>query len=155
MQIKAEEISQIIEQQIQHYESRVEMSETGTVLSVGDQIARVYGVQNAMAMELLEFPGGIMGLVLNLEEDNVGVALLGEDTHIKEGDPVKRTGKIFSVPVGDAVTGRVIDPWEAPSTVLAPLKPRKPVTSKSRLRASSPASRSISPCTRGLRPSTP
>ncbi|MHC1791512.1 F0F1 ATP synthase subunit alpha [Desulfovibrio aerotolerans] len=125
MQIKAEEISQIIEQQIQHYESRVEMSETGTVLSVGDQIARVYGVQNAMAMELLEFPGGIMGLVLNLEEDNVGVALLGEDTHIKEGDPVKRTGKIFSVPVGDAVTGRVIDPLGSPIDGLGPIEAKE------------------------------
>ena len=122
MQIKAEEISQIIEQQIQNYESRVEMSETGTVLSVGDQIARVYGVQNAMSMELLEFPGGVMGLVLNLEEDNVGVALLGEDTHIKEGDPVKRTGKIFSVPVGDAVAGRVIDPLGNPIDGLGPIE---------------------------------
>ena len=76
MQIKAEEISKIIEDQIKNYEQRVEMSETGTVLYVGDGIARVYGVQNAMAMELLEFPGGVMGMVLNLEEDNVGVALL-------------------------------------------------------------------------------
>ncbi|NDY58007.1 F0F1 ATP synthase subunit alpha [Desulfovibrio sulfodismutans] len=122
MQIKAEEISQIIEKQIQNYESRVEMSETGTVLSVGDQIARVYGVQNAMAMELLEFPGGVMGLVLNLEEDNVGVALLGEDTHIKEGDQVKRTGKIFSVPVGQAVAGRVIDPLGNPIDGLGPIE---------------------------------
>jgi len=121
MQIKAEEISKIIEQQIQNYESRVEMSETGTVLSVGDGIARVYGCQNAMSMELLEFPGGIMGLVLNLEEDNVGVALLGEDTHIKEGDPVKRTGKIFSVPVGEAVSGRVIDPLGNPIDGLGPI----------------------------------
>ena len=121
MQIKAEEISQIIEQQIQNYESRVEMSETGTVLSVGDQIARVYGVQNAMSMELLEFPGGVMGLVLNLEEDNVGVALLGEDTHIKEGDPVKRTGKIFSVPVGDSVMGRVLNPLGEPIDGLGPI----------------------------------
>jgi len=125
MQIKAEEISQIIEQQIQNYESRVEMSETGTVLSVGDQIARVYGVQNAMSMELLEFPGGVMGLVLNLEEDNVGVALLGEDTHIKEGDPVKRTGKIFSVPVGEAVTGRVIDPLGNPIDGLGPIEAKE------------------------------
>ncbi len=125
MQIKAEEISQIIEQQIQNYESRVEMSETGTVLSVGDQIARVYGVQNAMAMELLEFPGGVKGLVLNLEEDNVGVALLGEDTHIKEGDPVKRTGKIFSVPVGDAVAGRVIDPLGNPIDGLGPIEAKE------------------------------
>jgi F-type H+-transporting ATPase subunit alpha len=88
---------------------------------VGDGIARVYGCQSAMSMELLEFPGGIMGLVLNLEEDNVGVALLGEDTHIKEGDPVKRTGKIFSVPVGDAVAGRVIDPLGNPIDGLGPI----------------------------------
>ena len=77
MQIKADEISKIIEDEIQNYDQRVEMSETGTVLYVGDGIARVYGVENAMAMELLEFPGGVMGMVLNLEEDNVGVALLG------------------------------------------------------------------------------
>ncbi len=114
MQIKTEEISKIIESQIQNYEQRVEMSETGTVLYVGDGIARVYGVRNAMAMELLEFPGGLMGMVLNLEEDNVGVALLGPDTDIKEGDPVKRTGNIFSVPVGDAVMGRVLNPLGQP-----------------------------------------
>jgi len=110
MQIKAEEISKIIEDSIQNYESKVEMSETGTVLYVGDGIARVHGVENVMAMELLEFPGGLMGMALNLEEDNVGVALLGDDTGIKEGDPVKRTGQIFSVPVGETVVGRVINP---------------------------------------------
>ncbi len=125
MQIKAEEISQIIEDQIQNYEQRVEMSETGTVLYVGDGIARVYGVQNAMAMELLEFPGGLMGMVLNLEEDNVGVALLGEDTEIREGDPVKRTGTIFSVPVGDAVTGRVINPLGEPIDGLGPIEAKE------------------------------
>ena len=121
MQIKVEEISKIIESQIQNYAQRVEMSETGTVLYVGDGIARVHGVNNAMAMELLEFPGGLMGMVLNLEEDNVGVALLGDDTDIKEGDPVKRTGKIFSVPVGDAVMGRVLNPLGQPIDGLGPL----------------------------------
>src|SRR5664280_1351132 len=110
MEIRAEEISQIIRSQIRDYEKKVEVAETGTVLSVGDGIARVYGVEKCMAMELLEFPGGIFGLALNLEEDNVGVAILGEDTHIKEGDIVKRTGRIAQVPVGDAVLGRVIDP---------------------------------------------
>ncbi|MFW5836496.1 MAG: F0F1 ATP synthase subunit alpha, partial [Desulfovibrionaceae bacterium] len=114
MQIKAEEISKIIQDQIENYESRVEMSETGTVIYIGDGIARVYGVENAMAMELLEFPGGLMGMVLNLEEDNVGVALLGEYEHIREGDEVKRTGTVFSVPVGDAVMGRVINPLGQP-----------------------------------------
>lgn len=122
MQIKAEEISKIIEDQIQNYEQRVEMSETGTVLYVGDGIARVHGVENAMSMELLEFPGGVMGMVLNLEEDNVGVALLGSDVGIKEGDPVKRTGKIFSVPVGDKVMGRVLNPLGQPIDGLGPIE---------------------------------
>ncbi|MDR3363114.1 MAG: F0F1 ATP synthase subunit alpha [Desulfovibrio sp.] len=122
MQIKAEEISKIIEAQIKNYEQRVEMSETGTVLYIGDGIARVYGVQNAMSMELLEFSGGVMGMVLNLEEDNVGVALLGSDVGIKEGDPVKRTGKIFSVPVGDKVMGRVLNPLGEPIDGLGPVE---------------------------------
>ena len=121
MQIKAEEISKIIEKQIENYSQRAEMSETGTVLYVGDGIARVNGVTGAMAMELLEFPGGVMGMVLNLEEDNVGVALLGEDTGIKEGDTVKRTKQIFSVPVGDAVMGRVLNPLGQPIDGLGPL----------------------------------
>ena len=121
MQIKAEEISKIIQDQIENYESRVEMSETGTVIYLGDGIARVYGVKNAMAMELLEFPGGLMGMVLNLEEDNVGVALLGESHHVKEGDPVKRTGKIFSVPVGPAVAGRVVNPLGQPIDGMGPI----------------------------------
>ncbi|MCJ7832793.1 MAG: hypothetical protein MUQ20_00210, partial [Deltaproteobacteria bacterium] len=99
MEIRAEEISQVIRQQIQDFDKKVELSETGTVLSVGDGIARVYGVEKTMAMELLEFPGGIYGIALNLEEDNVGCAILGEDFHIKEGDVVKRTvnrgGKII------------------------------------------------------------
>ena len=122
MQIKADEISKIIEDQIQNYEQRVEMSETGTVLYVGDGIARVHGVENAMSMELLEFPGGVMGMVLNLEEDNVGVALLGSDVGIKEGDPVKRTGRIFSVPVGEKVMGRVLNPLGEPIDGLGPVE---------------------------------
>lgn len=122
MHINAGEISKIIKEQIQNYEQRVDVTETGTVLSVGDGIARVYGVQNAMSMELLEFPGGLLGMVLNLEEDNVGVALLGEDTGIKEGDPVKRTGRIFSVPIGDAVMGRVLNPLGMPVDGLGPVE---------------------------------
>ncbi|RLC28862.1 MAG: F0F1 ATP synthase subunit alpha [Deltaproteobacteria bacterium] len=109
MEIKAEEISQVIRDQIKDYEKKVEVSETGTVLSVGDGIARVYGIEKAMAMEMVEFPGGVTGLCLNLEEDNVGVAIMGEDTKIREGDTVKRTGRIAQVPVGEAVLGRVID----------------------------------------------
>ncbi len=121
MHIKAEEIGKIIEEQIRNYDQNVEMSEVGTVVYVGDGIARVYGVRNAMSMELLEFPGGLMGMVLNLEEDNVGVALLGDDTGIKEGDPVKRTGRIFSVPVGSAVAGRVLNPLGQPLDGLGPV----------------------------------
>ncbi len=109
MQIKAEEISQIIKDQIGEYETSIDLNETGTVISVGDGIARIYGVQNCMAMELLEFPGGIMGLALNLEEDNVGCAVLGNVQGIKEGDIVKRTGKIAEVPVGPEMEGRVVD----------------------------------------------
>ena len=108
MELKAEEISQIIKEQIKDYDKQVELSETGIVLSVGDGIARIYGLEKAMAMELVEFTGNILGLVLNLEEDNVGVAIMGDDTHIKEGDIVKRTGKIAQVPVGEAVLGRVL-----------------------------------------------
>jgi F-type H+-transporting ATPase subunit alpha len=108
MELRAEEISQIIKEQITDYDKKVELSETGVVLSVGDGIARVYGLEKAMALELVEFPGGILGLVLNLEEDNVGIAIMGEDTGIKEGDMVKRTGKIAQVPVGEPVLGRVV-----------------------------------------------
>ena len=123
--IKAEEISKIISKQIKEYEKKLDVSETGTVLSVGDGIARVYGVENAMAMELLEFPGGILGMVLNLEADNVGVAILGADTHIKEGDIVKRTGRIAQVPVGDALLGRVIDAVGAPIDGKGPIETKE------------------------------
>jgi F-type H+/Na+-transporting ATPase subunit alpha len=114
MELKAEEISQIIKEQITDYDKKVELSETGVVLSVGDGIARIYGLEKAMSMELVEFSGGVLGLVLNLEEDNVGVAIMGEDTQIKEGDIVKRTGRIAQVPVGEAVLGRVVDATGAP-----------------------------------------
>jgi len=120
--IRAEEITQVISKQIKDYEKKLDVSETGTVLSVGDGIARVYGVENAMAMELLEFTGGILGMVLNLERDNVGVAILGEDIHIKEGDVVKRTGKIAQIPVGEAVLGRVIDATGAPLDGKGPIE---------------------------------
>ena len=109
MQIKAEEISEIIKRQLAEFEKEIEVKEVGTVLMVGDGIAKVYGLENAMASELLEFPGGVYGIALNLEEDNVGVVLLGEDRNIKEGDIVKRTGRIVEVPVGDAIVGRVVN----------------------------------------------
>jgi len=109
MEIKAEEITQVIKEQIGKYEKEVDIREVGRVLSVGDGIARIYGLQNVMANELIEFPHGIIGMVLNLEEDNVGAAILGEDVHIKEGDLVKRTNRITQVPVGEALIGRVVD----------------------------------------------
>ena len=107
--IKAEEISQLIKTQIKGFEKEFDIDQVGTVISVGDGIARVYGLEKAMAGELLEFPGGIQAIVLNLEEDNVGAAIFGEDYHIKEGDTVKRTGRIVEVPVGEALVGRVVD----------------------------------------------
>ncbi len=110
MDIRADEISQILKAQIKNYDAKVEVAETGTILSVGDGIARIHGLQNAMMGELLEFPGGLRGLVLNLEEDNVGAAIFGDDRGIREGDTVKRTGEIFSVPVGPHLMGRVVDP---------------------------------------------
>jgi F-type H+-transporting ATPase subunit alpha len=122
MEIRAEEISDIIKGQIQDYDKKVDISETGTILSVGDGIARVYGVEKAMSMELLEFPHGIMGLVLNLEEDNVGVAIMGEDIELQEGDICKRTGKIAEVPVGDAILGRVVDSLGAPLDGKGPIE---------------------------------
>ncbi|MGE5370507.1 MAG: F0F1 ATP synthase subunit alpha [Solirubrobacterales bacterium] len=109
MSIRPEEISAILKQQIERYQSEVEVSNVGTVIFVGDGIARVYGLQNAMAGELLEFPGGTVGMVLNLEEDNVGAVLLGDYSHIKEGDIVKGTGRIMSVPTGKAMLGRVVN----------------------------------------------
>jgi F-type H+-transporting ATPase subunit alpha len=109
MQIKASEISELIKRQIQGYERKIEVSETGVVLSAGDGIARVHGLEQVQAGELVEFPGGIFGIVLNLEQDNVGVAVMGEATHIKEGDVVKRTKRIADVPVGEALVGRVVN----------------------------------------------
>jgi len=109
MEIKAEEISAIIKKQIQDFGREVEVSETGTIISVGDGIARIHGLDKAMSGELLEFPGGTMGMVLNLEADNVGAAILGDSEHIKEGDSVKRTEQIVRVPVGEALIGRVVN----------------------------------------------
>jgi F-type H+-transporting ATPase subunit alpha len=122
MQIRTEEISEIIEKQIKGYDQKIEVSETGVVVSVGDGIARLYGLDKAMAGELLQFPEGIMGMVLNLEEDNVGAALLGEDRHIKEGDVVKRTGRIVQVPVGEPLMGRVVDPLGQPLDGKGPIE---------------------------------
>lgn len=108
-QIRADEISRVLKEQINQYNKKIEVSETGSVLSVGDGVARVYGLENVMAGELVEFPGEIYGMVLNLEESFVGVVIFGEDRGIKEGDTVKRTKKIVQVPVGEALLGRVVD----------------------------------------------
>ncbi len=108
-QIRADEISRVLKEQINQYNKKIEVSETGSVLSVGDGVARVYGLENAMAGELVEFPGEIYGMVLNLEASFVGVVIFGEDRNIKEGDIVKRTKKIVQVPVGEALLGRVVD----------------------------------------------
>ncbi len=109
MNIKPGEITDILKREIKEYDREIDVAETGTVLSAGDGIARVYGLENALAGELVEFPGGLSGMVLNLEEDNVGVAVMGEAHHIREGDVVKRTGRIIEVPVGDALLGRIVD----------------------------------------------
>ncbi|MFO7752531.1 MAG: F0F1 ATP synthase subunit alpha [Desulfobacteraceae bacterium] len=124
MEIKAEEISQIIKDQIKGFDTEVDLSETGVVLSAGDGIARVYGLEKVKMLELVEFSGGMLGLALNLEEDNVGVALLGEAEKIKEGDIVKRTDRIAEVPVGESVLGRVI------TTVGEPVDGKGPIDSK-------------------------
>jgi F-type H+-transporting ATPase subunit alpha len=108
-EIKIEGIGEILKNRIKGYEQKIETAEVGTVISVGDGISRAYGLDNTMAGELVEFQNGVMGLVLNLEEDNVGIAIFGEDTEIQEGDIVKRTGKIAEIPVGDNVVGRVVD----------------------------------------------
>jgi len=109
MDIKADEISKIIREQIGSYAVDVDVAEVGSIISIGDGIARVHGVENAMAGEMLEFPHGVMGIALNLEDESVGVVLLGEFREIKEGDLVKRTGRIISVPVGDEILGRVVN----------------------------------------------
>ena len=109
LSIRADEISRVLKDQIKNYNKSIEVSETGTVLSVGDGVARVFGLENAMAGELVEFPGEIFGMVLNLESDSVGIVIFGEDRDIKEGNTVKRTQKIVQVPVGEALLGRVVD----------------------------------------------
>ena len=125
MHIKAEEISQIIRDQIKDFDKKVAMEEVGTVISAGDGIAKVYGLDNVMAGELVEFPGGIYGMTLNLEEDNVGVVIMGDYLGIKEGDTVKRTGKIASVPVGEELVGRVVNSLGQPIDGKGPINAKK------------------------------
>ena len=121
MQIKAEEISSIIRQQIAGYETEINIQEVGTVISVGDGVARIYGLERCMALELVEFPGNVFGVALNLEEDNVGAVLLSDSTLVKEGDMVKRTQRVIQVPVGEALLGRVVTPLGEPVDGLGPI----------------------------------
>src|SRR4026207_1746324 len=124
MDIKAEEISRIIRDQIGSYAVDVDVAEVGTIVSVGDGIARVHGVEKTMAGEMLEFPHGVFGIALNLEEESVGAVLLGDYKEIKEGDQVKRTGRIISVPVGDEMLGRVVN------ALGQPIDGKGPITTK-------------------------
>ena len=121
MNIRPEEISSVIKEQIKGYSAKLDVSEVGTVIQVGDGIARVYGLENAMSGELLEFADGTVGMAQNLEEDNIGVVILGSDTGIKEGDTVKLTGKVASVPVGDAMIGRVVNALGEPIDEKGPI----------------------------------
>ncbi|MCH8156982.1 MAG: F0F1 ATP synthase subunit alpha [Nitrospinae bacterium] len=122
MSLRADEISTLIQKQIQGFDEGIELKETGRVISVGDGIARIYGLEKAMSGELLEFPGGLSGMVLNLEEDNVGAVLLGFDNKIKEGDEVKRTGRIMQVPIGPEMIGRVVNALGEPIDGKGPIK---------------------------------
>ena len=120
-QIKADEITKLIREQIENYESKIAVDEVGTIISLGDGIARIHGLDKVMAGELISFPHGVSGIAMNLEEDQVGAVLLGDYTEIKEGDEVKRTGKIMSVPVGDALIGRVVNALGQPIDDKGPL----------------------------------
>src|SRR3712207_3819998 len=122
MDIRAAEISAILKAQIRDFGQEAEVSEIGQVLSVGDGIARVYGLDNVQAGEMVEFPGGIRGMALNLETDNVGIVVFGSDRDIKEGDTVKRTGAIVEVPVGVELLGRVVDPLGNPIDGKGPIR---------------------------------
>ena len=122
MKLRPEEITSILKQRIEEFDVETDLSEVGTVLQVGDGIARIYGLENAVALEMLELEHGVVGLAFNLEEDNVGAALFGEWEHVTEGEPVKRTGRVASVPVGDALLGRVVNPLGRPLDGGGPIK---------------------------------
>ena len=125
MNLRPEEISSVIKEQIKRYSSALEVSDVGTVIQVADGIARVHGLENAMQGELLEFPGDVYGMVLNLEEDNVGAVLLGSQHNINEGDIVKTTGRVVEVPVGDCMLGRVINALGMPIDGKGPIQTDK------------------------------
>ena len=114
MKLRPDEITSILKERIEQYDVETDLAEVGTILQVGDGIARIYGLDNCVAMEMLELEHGVVGLAFNLEEDDVGAALFGEWQHVKEGEPARRTGKVASVPVGEALIGRVVDPLGNP-----------------------------------------
>src|SRR5438132_11629342 len=122
MKLRPEEITSILRKRIEEYDVETDLAEVGTVLQVGDGIARVYGLENAVAMEMLELEHGVTGLAFNLEEDNVGAALFGHWDNVKEGEPVRRTGRVGSVPVGDALIGRIVDPLGQPLDGRGPIE---------------------------------
>jgi F-type H+-transporting ATPase subunit alpha len=152
-QIKADEITQLLREQIANYDSKVQVDEVGTITSLGDGIARLHGLDKVMAGELLSFPHDIAGLALSLEEDSVGAVILGDYTELREGDEVKRTGKILSVPVGEGMIGRVVN------ALGIPIDDKGPIASTQSLPALRPASSTASPCASpwppASRPSTP
>ena len=125
MNLRPEEISSVIKEQIKRYSTDLEVSDVGTVIQVADGIARIHGLEKAMQGELLEFPGEVYGMVLNLEEDNVGAVLLGDSKNINEGDTVKTTGRVVEVPVGDALTGRVVNALGQPIDGKGPINTDK------------------------------
>src|SRR5699024_10477588 len=125
MSIKAEEISALIKEQIETFDSDIEISDVGTVIEIGDGIARAHGLDNVMAGELVEFSNGVMGMAQNLEESNVGIVILGPYTEIKEGDEVRRTGRIMQVPVGEELLGRVVNPLGQPIDGKGPVETTK------------------------------
>jgi F-type H+-transporting ATPase subunit alpha len=130
MQLRPEEITSIIKKQIAGYEAKAEVGEVGEVIQIGDGIARVYGLDSVMASELVQFPNDVYGMALNLEEDNIGVAIFGDYTKIKEGDLVRRTNRIVEVPVGEELLGRVVNPLGFPLDGKGPIKTKGPPAEK-------------------------
>jgi len=122
LKLRPEEITSILKRRIEEYDVETDLAEVGSVLEVGDGIARVYGLENAVSLEMLEFEHGVTGLALNLEEDNVGTALFGEWEHVKEGEVVKRTGRVTSIPVGEALIGRIVNPLGQPLDGQGPIE---------------------------------
>ena len=148
MDIRAAEISAILKDQIENFGAEADVAEVGQVLSVGDGVARVYGLDNVKAGEMVEFPGGIKGMTLNLEVDNVGVVIFGDDRDIKEGDVVKRTGAIVDVPVGKGLLGRVVDALGNPIDGKGPIESDE----RRRVEVKAPGSSRAGRCTSRCRP---